>query len=68
MSLWQIVSVLFLLIMLVLIVRGIRGHPRRIEAVELDATGREVGRGMVRMSEHLDTNGTGSSEGAAGGD
>jgi hypothetical protein len=61
----QIVSIAFLLVMVVLILRGIRGHPRRgSEGVELDATGNAVGRGAERMSHNLDT--VGGSESGGG--
>jgi hypothetical protein len=65
----QIISVLFLVAMIVLILRGIRGNPRRpSEGVELDATGREVGSGAMRMYERVETETFGGAEGGGAGD
>lgn len=59
-----IISITFLLALLVMIIRGIRGHKRGSEGVELDATGRAVGSGASPMG----TGTLGSSEGGAGAD
>ena len=65
----QIVSIIFLLVMAVLIVRGVRGHPRqRHGGVELDATGRQIGTGAMRMAERLETETLGGSDSGGGGD
>ncbi len=63
-----IISIIFLLAMIVLIIRGIRGHPRGSEGVELDDTGRAVGAGAYRMAGRLETETFSSSEGGGGGD
>ena len=64
----QVISVIFLFVMVVLIFRGIRGHPRRHELMELDATGNAIGHGAMRMAERLETETITSSDGAGGGD
>ena len=64
----QIVSIIFLLVMVVLVLRGIRGNPRRgSEGVELDETGRAVGHGTMRMSGRLESETFSSSESGDGG-
>ena len=65
----QIVSIIFLLVMVVLIVRGVRGHPRRRHGgVELDATGHQIGTGAMRMAQRVEAETLGSSESGSGGD
>ena len=65
----QIISVIFLVVLLALIVRGVRGHPRtRGGGVTLDGTGNDVGHGIERMCKQLDTIDIRGSGSGSGGD
>jgi hypothetical protein len=66
----QIISIIFLVVMVVLILRGIRRHPRRNGDGELDRIGNDVGSGIMQMSRNLRTETFDSSggEGSGGGD
>ena len=68
MTAFQVGSIVFLAVMVILIFRGVRGHPRRQGAAELDATGRAVGEGSMRMASRLETETFSASDGGGAGD